>query len=187
MSFYKIQTITLGSTQASIDFTTIPSTYDHLVILCNTRRNSASGTGSGSIQFNGDTNTTGNYRHLQMTATGQVGGSTGTQAYAAATVNLEMFNTGNSTDTTNSFPQNTIYIWNYTNSNYVKFANGHGSQFNVGSGGYSYQTMYAGNWGSTATITSIKMFPTSGASFIAGSSATLYGIKTSGGTGATVS
>lgn len=181
MSFYKIQTITLTSTQASIDFTSIPSTYDHLVILNNTRRNSSSGTGSGSIQFNGDTNTSGNYRHLQMSANS----NPGTQTYAAATSYLELFNVGNSTDTANSFPQNTIYIWNYSNTDYVKFANSHGSQFNPG--GNSYQTMYAGNWGGTAAITSIKMFPTSGASLIAGSSATLYGIKTSGGTGATVS
>ncbi len=182
MSFYKIQTITLTSTQASIDFTSIPSTYDHLVIACNVRRNSSSGTGSGSLQFNGDTNTTGNYRHLLMTANQN---ATPTQSYAAATAYLELFNAANSTDTANSFPQNTIYIWNYANSNYVKFANSHGQQFNISGG--SYATMYAGNWGSTATITSIKMFPTSGASFIAGSSATLYGIKTSGGTGATVS
>lgn len=185
MSFYKIQTITLGSTQASIDFTSIPSTYDHLAIVTNTRRNSASGTGSGSLQFNGDTNTTGNYRHLQMSANGLAGGGTGLQMYAASAVNLEMFNVGNSTDTTNSFPMNTIYIWNYANTNYVKFANSHGSQFNIS--GYQYQTMYAGNWTNTAAITSIKMFPTSGASLIAGSSATLYGIKTTGGTGATVS
>ncbi len=187
MSFYKIQTVTLGSTQASIDFTSIPATYDHLVILCSVRRNSASGTGSGKIEFNGDTNSTGNYRHFQGGSNGFYTGSPSpsTQMYASSTTGLEMFNAGNSTDTTNSFPQSTIYIWNYSDINYEKFVNSHGSQMN--NSGYSYQTLYAGQWQNTATITSIKMFPTSGASFVAGSSASLYGIKLSGGTGATVS
>lgn len=185
MSFYKIQTITLGSTQSSIEFTNIPSYYDHLVILCNTRRDSASGTGSGQIQFNGDTSS--NYRHLQMASNGYYTGSPSpsTQSYAFNTTKLEMFNCGNSSDTTNSFPQNTIYIWNYADKEYSKFVNSHGSQFNAG--GWSYQTMYSGMWQASNTITSIKMFPTSGASFIAGTNASLYGIKTTGETGATVS
>lgn len=185
MSLYKIQTTTLGSTQSSIEFTNIPSYFNHLVILLNTRRDSASGTGSGQIQFNGDTGSF--YRHMQMASNGYFSGSPSpsTQAYAFNTTKLEMFNCGNSSDTTNSFPQNTIYIWNYADNKYSKFVNSHGSQFNVS--GYSYQTMYSGMWQSNATISSIKLFPTSGASFIAGSSASLYGIKTTGENGATAS
>jgi hypothetical protein len=185
MSFYKIQTVTLGSTQSSIDFTNIPQVYDHLVILCNTRRDSASGTGSGQIQFNSDTNA--NYRHLQMASNGNASGSPSpsTQSYSYNTSRLEMFNCGNSSDTANSFPQNTIYVWNYSDNTNLKFVNSHGSQFNTS--GWCYQTMYSGYWQVNNAINSIKMFPTSGASFVAGSTASLYGIKITGGAGATVS
>lgn len=188
MSFYKIQTVTLGSTQSSLDFTNIPQIYDHLVIICNTRRDSSSGTGSGTIQFNGDTG--GNYRNLQMASNGHASGSPAatTQSYGYGTLGftkLEMFNAGNSTDTTNSFPLNTIHIWDYRDNTRLKFVNSHGSQFNTS--GYSYQTMYGGWWQVNNAITSIKMFPTSGANLIAGTSASLYGIKTTGGAGATVS
>jgi hypothetical protein len=185
MSFYKIQTVTLSSTQASIDFTNIPSYYDHLVILCNTRRDSASGTGSGSLVFNNNTSNNA-YLSLQMSSSGFYSGSPSpsTQMYGFAPSKLEMFNCGNSTDTANSFPQNTIYIWNYSNKNYYKFTNSHGSQFN--NSGYSYQSMYSGWWQSNETINSIKLISTSGANFIAGSTASLYGIKTTGESAAVV-
>lgn len=181
MSFVRIQTITLGSTQSSITFSSIPQNFDHLVVIGNTRRDSASGTGSGLIQFNGDTNNTGNYYNIQMSSVGFFNGTLlNTQMYGTSslTQNLEMFNVGNSTDTANSFPSNTIYIWNYKDSNFKKFANSHGAQFNTS--GYNYQTMYAGRWNSTAPITSIRLAPTSGANLIAGSSVTLYGIALTG-------
>jgi hypothetical protein len=173
-----IQTITLGSTQSNITFNNIPQNFKHLVIMGNTRRDSASGTGSFSLQFNNDTNATGRYSDIQCSTSantstaigGQMYGLTGTSSYNS----LEIGNCGNSTDVANSFPCNTITIFNYSSSTLRKDAYSHGSQFNPNA--YSYQTMYAGWWDSLAPITSIKMYPTSGASFVAGSSVTLYGL-----------
>lgn len=173
-----IQTITLGSTQSNITFSNIPQNFKHLIIMGNTRRDSSSGTGSFSLQFNGDTDSNGKYSNLQCSASantstavgGQMYGLTGTSSYNA----LEIGNCGNSTDASNAFPCNTITIWNYASSTMRKNAYSHGSQFNPSA--YSYQTMYMGWWDSLAPITSVKLYPTSGASFIAGSSVTLYGL-----------
>ena len=187
MSFVLIQTTTLSTVQASITFSAIPQTYDHLVVVCNTRRNSASGTGSGSVQFNGDTTAGGGlYDNMQMSANGYYTGSPApsNQMYARSTSYFEAFNCGNNTDQANSFPASTIFIWNYKDTNFYKYGGSHGSQFN--NAGYSYQTMYAGAWSSTSAINAVRLFPTSGASFEIGSSATLYGIALAG-TGAVVS
>jgi hypothetical protein len=177
MSIQKIQTQTATGTQASFTFSNIPDKYDHLLIYCSTRRDSSSGTGSGSIQLNGDTTTSsgGTYKSSQMSHQSYYTGSPSpTTAAYSYTDRLEMFAAGNSSDTTYSFPGSVIRIFNYKDTNKYKYCMSRSSQFN--NGGYSYHIYYQGVWMNTNAITEVKMFPQSGASFIAGSTATLYGV-----------
>lgn len=163
-SYESIQTYTVGAGgQATVTFSSIPSTYSHLQL----RHISLSGvlTGDVRLQFNGDASS--NYSLHQLYG---VGSSTAAASGAANTTYIPI---GVSGDTT--YPGCGIAdILDYSNTNKYKTVRTlHGIDVN-GAGGYIF--FDSGNWRNTNSITSITLF-INGYNLNQYSSFALYGIK----------
>jgi hypothetical protein len=166
-----IESKTLGTAQASIEFTSIPQTFTDLVVLFSTRGNGSSN-GNNGIQFNGvATNQSGRFLYG--------GGSSAASFTISTSGNQNIFGYGNNTNqTANTFSSGQFYIPNYTgatNKSVGVESAGENNGTNVS------MNIAAGLWSSTAAITSLTLVPTNGSdlpegTFVAGSIVSLYGI-----------
>ena len=150
---------------ATIDFTSIPSTYTDLVIKYSLRSSSVTDDYLGvKYSFNGSTASF-TYRHLYGTgsATGSGSGSTNNPSgYMQAGLT-----------TSNTFANGETYIPNYAGSTNKSFSTDSVVENNATLG---FDDLLAGLWSNTAAITSITLTPASG-SFVQYSTAYLYGVK----------
>lgn len=159
-SFESIASVS-GSSQTSLTFTSIPSTYQHLHLRIQGRQSSSGGI--ITISFNSDTAT--NYSRHALEGNGSAA-----SAYGVANTTLSSFGwLGSSTN-----PGVNIFdIHDYASTTKNKTIRGFtGYDFN----GSGKVTLISGLWRNTAAITSITL-DFSGDSFISGSVAALYGIK----------
>lgn len=164
-TYEPIATTTLGTAAADITFSSIPATYTDLKLILA----SGSSGGSGSpvyigIQFNGDTAT--NYGMVRLYSDGTSAGSVLAANLARAQIGI-----GKDQGTINTLLVSNIF--SYAGSTFkTAFTE---SSANTNGGGNAER--FANTWRSTAAITSIKVFYVAGTNLIAGSTATLYGIK----------
>jgi hypothetical protein len=163
-TYRKIATTTAATAQASLEFTSIPQTYDDLVIFISGRSTRTGSTADyGLISFNGSTSS---FTGRQLSGNG-----------ASAVTNTGARETGTfpATDaTTSTFSNGFIYIPGYTTSNNKSFSVDNVSENN---GTTAYQVLGAQLWSNTSAITSITLTLGNGPNWAANSSATLYGIK----------
>jgi hypothetical protein len=161
-----IESKTLGTAQASIEFTSIPQTFTDLVVVVSARWNS--GTGTAGIRFNAS-DTGYSWRWLNGD------GSTASSLSASS-------NTGNigdfpaNTTTSNTFSSHSIYIPNYTASQNKSFSVDTVTENNATSN--AFQQIVANLWSNTAAITSLSLltYNNGGLNLAVGSTASLYGI-----------
>ena len=158
-TYEPIATTTLGSTQASYTFSSIPSTYTDLVIVCGNLLY-VTGDDDAFVRFNGDTGT--NYSWTQLNGSG-----------TAATSNRGTSTTGirsiNGMDVTPNTSTTIINIQNYSNSTtYKTTISRHSTRF---------AGAFVGLWRNTAAITSVTIINLGAGGFGSGSTFTLYGIK----------
>ena len=164
-----IDKVILSSAQASITFSSIPSTYTDLKLLCSTRVSGSFGfaVANLNIQFNGSAS---NF-------TGRVLGGNGSSASSTTFTTAPFVLTNSSTATASTFSNNEIYIPNYAGSNNKSFSVDNVIENNATA---SWMEMFAALWSQTAAITSITIVDTlSGYNLVSGSSFYLYGIKNS--------
>ena len=162
-----IAAVTVPSAQATIDFTSIPSTFTDLVLKVSART-SESNTYSGvSLSFNGAT-TNRSYRLVYGAGSGSGASESGTS--------LTNYGVNGSTATASSFGNLEWYIPNYANSGIYKSVSSDGvSETNATA---ALANLAAGLWSSNAAITSISIAVNSGgATFQQYSTAYLYGVK----------
>jgi len=169
MSLTHIETIELGSSQASITFSSIPQDYDDLIIKVSTRNtNSTAGHRLGEIELNGSS---ANFSAVNLLGTGS---AVATQTQYS---NLVFRAAGGGT-TANTFGNADIYISNYTASS---------------SKSISSDSVYENNgtsvileiietlWSNSAAVTSVTL-TLDADNFTADSTFSLYGV-TAGGDG----
>jgi hypothetical protein len=142
--------------QATISFTSIPSTYTDLVLVVN---GAYSGTTYGSFTFNSDTNNNYSYTRLLAYSGGLI------SDYNTGAAGRDGF----SLDTTAGSVIATIQ--NYANTTTFKTMLMRENNAAAGVAAYAYL------WRSTAAITSIAITAKSSGTFVSGSTAVLYGIK----------
>jgi hypothetical protein len=167
MTMTHIQTTTLGTSAASIEFTFIPQNYTDLVMLIS-HRNSGTTSGDLDMRLNGST-TNGTYRVLGGTGTNfftGTGTASGATFVGAGTDNR----TGN---TPNTFSNVQVYICNYSSSSTKNYSSDSVSERNNAE---AYQIITGGTWTGTAAVTSITIIPQIIQNLDAGSSVSLYGI-----------
>ena len=169
MSMTHIETIELGSSQASITFSSIPQDYTDLLVVGATRSDRSAVDDDCLLSFNSNTS---NFSVVRLFGTGSGSASITTPARFAGYVN------GNSA-TSNTFSSQKIYISNYTSSSAKSYSVDSVTENNAGE---SYQDISAGLWNDTSNITSVSFTPEQGTNFLTGSTFSLYGI-TSGGSG----
>ena len=171
-TFELIASSTVGSSgAASIDFTSIPSTYTDLVVKLSARTADTGLVFDGVLlAFNGSTSSYsyksiyGGYPSSSSTASGG-GSSISNIPGQYGSTNLATSNTFGSVD---------IYIPNYAGSNYKSTS---GDSVAENNGSANIIAMNAGLWSNTAAITSIKLTTNSTYNFAQHSSAYLYGVK----------
>lgn len=169
-----ISSSTLGSTTASVTFSSIPSTYTDLVVKCSARTTNGSYSYL-AIQFNGNTSSIYNGIMLYSNSSGSISG--------ASTANTS-FDNGNivtrangSNSPSGTFSNTEIYIPNYNSSANKPYttqgAITNNSTTNI------FLAELVNIFKSTSPITSLSLYAYSADSFVAGSSFYLYGIKNS--------
>jgi hypothetical protein len=150
---------------ANIEFTSIPSTYTDLQILCSLDSSISAGADDIYIQFNGSASNF-NWKNALGTGSSAISqNNTNNQAGSIPAANV----------TASAFGSASLYIPNYAGSNYKSISSDSVVENNGTTG---YQALYATLWSNTAAITSIKLLPSSG-TFLQYSTAYLYGIKNS--------
>ena len=158
-TYTPLQTLTLGSNQATVTFANIPNTYKDLILILNTEQ--AGGTsGNGSImRVNGDSGT--NYSNVLMTGNGS-STSSSSQTSANAFNDLYFFEGVRGT--------HIIQFLDYsaTDKHKTVLARANVANFLLRAG--------AGRWASSAAINSIFLQPIAGRTFASGSTFSLYGI-----------
>jgi len=162
---------TLGSSAASVTFSSIPSTYTDLVVRVSTRSTRATDVFDAvTLYLNGNSTST-NYNRTIIRGSGSA-----VSSFAGNQPGIYSNNSGNGAGATaNTFGSAEFYIPNYTSST-NKPASVFGVTENNATEAYIVAT--AGLALITSAVTSIEVAPGSGSySFVSGSSFFLYGIK----------
>jgi hypothetical protein len=159
-TYDKIQTTTLGSSQATITFSTIASTYTDLVLVMSMTNTGAAN--SVNAKFNSDSGS--NYSFTDLGGDGSAAGSW--RASSQTSLALEFAGAISSTQATYimqlmNYANTTTYKTTLTRSNNTAY----GLDANVGL------------WRSTSAINRIDLNIANATSFATGSMFTLYGIK----------
>lgn len=157
--------ITVGSGgAASIDFSTIPSTYTDLVVKVSARSNRSDTSDNLIISFNGSTSSL-SFRYLQ---------GSGATAYSSSGSTGYVGSLDGNTATSSTFGNADIYIPNYAGSTYKSVSSDTVDETNATN---AYATLTAQLWSNTAAITSISLKPQVGSLFNQHSTAYLYGVS----------
>jgi hypothetical protein len=167
--YESIATTTLASSQSTITFSSIPSTYKHLQIRSIAKTDRADTDDYVLMKLNGDT--AANYSWHILRGNGSVALSAGVAN--ASNIRLEYAASGNS-GASNIFAGSVLDILDYSDTNKYKttrILNG----MDLNGSGWIYFS--SGNWRSTSAITSITLTPSFGTNFLQYSTFALYGIK----------
>lgn len=168
--FEPIATVTVGSGGASsIEFTSIPGTYQHLQIRGLLRTDYANITTGSYLEFNSDT--TGPYSAHRILGTGSAA-----SAYGEANISLGTY-TGldaGATNTSGVFAGIILDILDYANTSK---ATTHRSFSGFDSNGQGWIAVYSGLWTSTSAVSSLKIKFGGSAKFVQYTTLALYGIR----------
>ena len=171
MTMTLISTLTVGAGgAANIDFTGIPQTYKDLLVRISARE-SATSNWVCTINFN-DSSTTYSGKHLQGDGSSVAAFSEGSSS--------GQYNVSASSSTANTFGNVDVYIPNYTVAINKSFSMDGVSENNAIT---AYSRITGDLWATTAAITKISITGNVKAQY---STVSLYGISTSGATGAVV-
>jgi hypothetical protein len=151
-----IETKTLGTAAASIEFTSIPQSFTDLVVLISGASDSTAT--RGILSFN----TGGTYTTRILFGAGTSADSLVSETHFRVNDNSQA----------NTFGNSEVYIPNYTSSSAKTFS---GNAITEKDATNAIQNLSAGLWSGTSAITSMTLNPV-GANFVAGSTISLYGI-----------
>lgn len=176
MTMTLISTVTLSSTTGSINFTSFPQIYTDLYLSFSGRTDQTGITATRLRAYiNGDNGT--NYRCRWLEGTG----SSVVSYNETTNINFVAGLVPTASATSNTFGSTTLTIPNYTSSNQKTILTDSVSEHNASTMNYAGQDINTALWIGTAAITSITFAP-EGGSFVAGTTASIYGItKDSGG------
>ena len=173
MTYQLIETKTLGTAAASIEFTSIPQDGTDLLVLVSARGDNAANSNWMEMTFNSNTS---NYSYRVLQGSGSSAASfSGTVRYAG---DIPAANA-----TSNTFGNNLVYIPNYTASVNKSYSVDSVWENNATA---AEQSIVAGLWSNTAAITTLAIAIRSG-NLIAGSTISLYKITKGSSNGVVVS
>jgi len=164
-----IATTTVGSGGAStIVFSGIPQTYTDLMMVMSIRTSRASVADYAAVSFNSSTSS------FSLRVLSGSGSAASSAFYTSSPDSRIVGQVVGNSSTASVFSNGSLYIPNYTSSNYKSYSldatrenNTSGNEMGFG----------AGLWSDTAAITSVTITSWGSATLLEYSSATLYGIK----------
>ena len=162
-----ISSNTLGSSVASVTFSSIPSTYTDLILYYSVRTARVAGIDLLRIRINTDT-TANNFKYMRLS-------SDASTASSDSGINLVGY-ADDTSNTTNTFSSGEIYIPSY-NSSSNKPYNAYGATENNTT--TAYMAMFGNLWLGTSAINQIIISSDNTQNLLANSSFHLYGIKNS--------
>lgn len=168
VTYDPIATTTLGSAASSITFSSIPSTYTDLRLVVFARSDAAATNRRLQLNFNNDSGTNYSYTYLD----GDGASASSANATSGTTIDLPSSTFGASA-TANLFSFSTFDVFSYAGSTYKTLLMTNATDRN---GGGNVDVL-VGLWRSTSAINRIDLTVSTGANFVANTSATLYGIK----------
>jgi hypothetical protein len=158
---------TLVGAQASFDFTSIPATFAHLMLVLFARGDTAASTTPVLMRFNGDT--TAQYMFQLMFASATTVGASEGLTQTSIQAGVMPANTAGASE----FGECDITIAHYTTAN-LKASNSRYGLRTASTTGTLITGASSGSWNGSA-INRITLLPAAG-NFVAGSRATLYGL-----------
>jgi len=158
-----VEAKTLGSSTASVTFTSIPATYTDLCILMSAR----STTGSPDSEISEINGSSANLEGKWFF------GENGSVTSGSYSGNVVLVGLPKSTNTASTFGNVQIYISNYTGSQHKSISIDSVSENNAAN--EAFTTFATGLWSNTSAITSVKL----SGNFETSSTFHLYGIKNS--------
>lgn len=164
-TYEPIQSYTITGSPNTVTFSSIPSTYTDLVVVCSARANYADTIGIMRIRFNGDTGS--NYSMTQMYGNG----SSGTSARVSNQTSFGLEYISGNTATSGVFSPVILQVQNYSNATTYKTMLSRTNDAAV------RVVAQVGLWRSSSAITSIAIDEVLGTNYAVGSTFTLYGIK----------
>lgn len=167
-SYESIATVTLGSAASTINFSSIPSTYQHLQLRITGRGSRSLFLDNITMSFNGDGNTSNYYNHGMYGDGATVSPSNDGSSY------ILMYSLAGGTAGSNVFGSMVTDVIDYANTNKNKTVRYLGGLDNNGTGLIGFGS---GAWFSTSAINAIQLSLSTGASFQANTRVALYGIK----------
>ena len=173
--FESIATTTVGAGgAATVTFSSIPATYQHLQIRIAARNTGSFNSGVPVyMQFNSDTTTNYSYHRIQGYANLSEAATSGGDGVSQSFIRIG-YTTGSAT--ASSYSAHIVDLLDYANTNKNKTTrNLSGWEINDNSG-YRAVGLDSGNWRSTSAITSITIYPGTD-NWAQHSSFALYGIK----------
>ncbi len=165
-TYEPIATYTIPSSTNSYTFTSIPTTYTDLILICSLGQVTTPNQGVMQVG-NGSVDTGSNYSDTVLYGNGSAAGSTRT---TSATSMLAGYTAAPET-ASNTYNVETHHFMNYSNTTTNKTVLHRASKASNG------VDAVVSLWRSTAAINTIKYFVTGGGNLAAGSTLTLYGIK----------
>ena len=165
-----IQHQELASAQASITFTSIPSTFTDLYLVLSGRNSTTSD--EIFVRFNSDSGSNYSWRRLQGTGAAALSDSSAGYGGVYLTGFYFTYPATISSFTANTFGSGNLYIPNYASSSAKSISS---DAVNENNATTARQAITAGLWSGTAAISNISIDAVSG-NFVQYSSATLYGI-----------
>ena len=156
--------ITLGSTTASFDFTSIPATFAHLLGVAYVRGSDAAATVNAALRFNNDS--AADYIYETLNGTGGTAGAASQTAQTSLALGAVAANGA----VANVFSPVFFLVPHYTNA-----ANRKQLLAMTGYAGSPLVHITSADWSGTAAVNRITLFP-SASSWLAGSRCTLYGL-----------
>ena len=174
MTMTLIETKTLGTAAASIEFTSIPQDGTDRLAVSSLRTDQAGAESDILIEFN-SSNANFTLRYLAGGGGAGVFNGTGTNRPPVSTV------AGGAT--ANTFSNNSFYIPNYAGSTHKSYSLDGVAENNNST---AWQVIQAGLWSNTAAITSWKFLTVAG-NFVSGTTISLYKITRGTSNGVVVS
>ena len=162
-----IATTYLEADAASVEFTSIPATYEHLQLRWSARSDRGNTYDQAYLRLNGDTTVTYSTHQMEGYGSTVVAGGVASRNSAFA------FRLSGSQSNAAEFGTTVIDILDYANASKNTTISGIGGVNST----YSGVVFYSGLWDSTAAVTTIWLKPYNGSNFPRGSEFTLYGLN----------
>ena len=167
-SYESIATVSLGSSQATISFSSIPSTFKHLQLRLILKDDRALNRDSVLMRFNSDSGN--NYSEHQLYGDGSAAAAQAT----TSTSRMSIYRASGNSGATDIFGAIVVDVLDYQNTNKYKTMRFLGGVDFNGSGEVWFGS---GLWQSTTAVNAITLTPANGSNFLTYSHAALYGIK----------